>query len=140
MVGCAGTIATNKWLKDMFGEKRAIELSAAHLLYGKDEKNCDPEFRFAIFVSDVLVGGTGHQEKKAWDSMELSYDEADEEAQAYFDWIYIHTKKLLETPKWWLAVSALAFKLIEVRTLKFKEANAIIEAAIRRCEQFPESK
>jgi hypothetical protein len=99
--------------------------------YPTDQKNCHHDLREAIFFLDALVGGTAHLAKEHWDSYQLPYKLADEAAQAYFDLLWIHTKKILETPKWWAAVEVLAIKLVKVKTLKFEEAGAIIGAAIK---------
>ena len=90
MITCGGLIAENRALL------RTLST---------DEKNHDGELRQNMWLLDFLVCGTAHE--KARDSKQLSYDEANRESQAYFDWLYLRTEKLLNEPKWWASVEML---------------------------------
>lgn len=77
----------------------------------QSHRQASSDYRYAVEVVSGLVG----------DDRELS---------AYLNWLWISTENLLSVKPHWRAVEALAQKLLELRTIKGKDAKEIIRNAL----------
>jgi len=62
---------------------------------------------------------------------ERNYDGDIKAAELYLKWLQYRTRKLLESPMVWCAVKALARALLDKKTIRYKEAETVIQKAYR---------